>query len=334
MTISCFAALSPKSELQPYEYKEPALQPHELLIEITHCGLCHSDIHLIDNDWNKSVYPLVPGHEIVGHIVKTGSSVSHLKVGERVGVSWQHGSCLNCDYCLEGNENICLQKTMTCVGRFGGFATKMVADSRFAFPIPKEIDSSLAAPLLCAGAAVFTPMIHSHIQGRHAIGVIGIGGLGHLGLQYAKALGCTVVAITRRKNKQKEAEGFGADEVICIENPGDVEKTTGKLDLILSTAPSAQDWVKVLSLLKQNGTLCFIGKPVEAVKVPAGLLTSSQKKITGSTVAPRWIMREMFRFSQRHGILPQIEQMPMKEINRAIGRLKKGDVRFRFVLTN
>ncbi len=334
MSISCYAVLTPKSMLQSYEYPEPLLKPHEVLIEITHCGLCHSDLHLIDNDWGISSYPLIPGHEVIGHIVKKGNAVSYLTFGERVGVSWQHSSCLHCEYCLQGNDNLCAEKTMTCVGRPGGFAKKMIADHRFVFPIPKEIDSAHAAPLLCAGATVYAPLVRYGIQAHHVIGVIGIGGLGHLALQFAKAIGCHVIAISRSKDKEKEALQFGAAKMIVVQNESELLNHAGSIDLILSTAPFPLNWTAILNLLKPNGKLCFLGKPQEDVPVPIGLLTSGQKSVTGSTVSPRWILTDMLRFANRHELLPKIEQMPMKEVNTAIERLKKNDVRYRFVLKN
>lgn len=327
MKIHAFAAMAPREELRPFTYEVAPLGPFEILVKVTHCGLCHSDIHLIDDDWKRSKYPLVPGHEIVGTIVKKGSGVDNRKVGERIGVSWIRSSCLCCPSCLEGDTNICPQKTTTCNGNYGGFADHMIADSRFAFPIPEGLKSADAAPLLCAGATMYAPLSRHGIQGNHSVAVIGIGGLGHLGLQFANKLGCEVTAISHSTNKEAEAKSFGAHRFMTLHNP-----SLSQFDFILSTVSADLDWNLILTLLKPKGTLCFVGRPENPGLIELGQLISSQKNICGSSTANRAVMNDMLAFAARHKIKPKVELMPLSDVNKGIERVKSNTVRYRVVL--
>lgn len=332
--IHAYAVRKSKTALKPFSYKEPKIGPYDVEIQITHCGLCHSDVHLVDNDWGNAKYPLIPGHEIVGHIVKKGSAVKDLKLKERVGVSWQCGSCLNCDFCLRGDENLCSKKVRTCVDRYGGFADKIVVDSRFAYSIPKKLDSAVAAPLLCAGATVYSPLRMNGIQAHMSVAVIGIGGLGHLALQFAHAFGCEVTAISSTKKKQAEAKKFGANHFLSLQNRKLLEKAAGSFDFILSTVHANLDWNLILSLLRPKGRLCIAGVPSEALKILPRHLISSERSICGTTVGPRALVREMLTFAARHHIAPKIEVLPMSKVNEAIKKLKANKVRYRMVLKN
>ena len=218
MTIHAHAAMAPRQTLNPFQYEPAGLGPWDVEVAITHCGICHSDIHLIDNDWGISSYPLVPGHEIIGTVEDAGAEVKHLKKGQRVGVGWQRGSCLVCEQCLKGNENLCPENRATCVGNHGGFAERIRVDSRFAFPIPDALASENAAPLLCGGATVYSPLKNYGVVPSMRIGVIGIGGLGHLALQFANAFGCEVTAFSSTPDKEKEAGLFGAHRFIASAN--------------------------------------------------------------------------------------------------------------------
>lgn len=328
MKIHAYAALKAGAELTPFTYDAPELGPYEILVKVTHCGLCHSDIHLIDDNWKRSQYPLIPGHEIVGTVSKKGSSIEHLKMGQRVGVSWLRSSCLNCEVCNRGDTNICPQKTATCIGHHGGFADHMVADGRFAFPIPDGLDSAHAAPLLCAGATVYAPLKHLGIQAPDSVAIIGIGGLGHLALQFASAFGCEVTAISHSANKEAEAKEFGASHFLTLKNP----PTPNRYDFILSTIHAEMDTNLILSLLKPSGTLCFVGRPENPVLIDIGQLISFQKKVFGSSTANRALMNEMLQFAARHKIKPKIEKMPLSDVNKGIERVKSNAVRYRVVL--
>ena len=328
MEIHAFAALGPREELRPFTYEVSPLEPFEILVKVSHCGLCSSDIHLINDDWKSSIYPLVPGHEVIGTIVKKGDGIDALKVGQRIGVGWLHSACMHCAPCLEGDTNVCLQKKATCNGHYGGFADHLIADGRFAFPIPDGLDSAHAAPLLCAGATVYAPLRRYNIQGAHSVAVIGIGGLGHLALQFASAFGCEVSAISHSSAKEAEAKSFGAHHFLTLKNP----PKPAQFDFILSTVDVVLDWNLIITLLKPKGILCFVGRPQSQAQIEIGNLVSTQKSICGSSTSNRSLMNEMLSFAARHKIKPKIEHLPLKEVNQGIERLKANAVRYRIVL--
>jgi len=333
VSISAFAALAAKEPLSPWVYEPAALQPHELEIEISHCGICHSDLHLIDDDWGVSSYPLVPGHEIVGTVVAAGPA-SAVAAGIRVGVGWQRSACLACEFCLAGNENLCRSQTATCVGQMGGFASRIRIDSRFAFPIPAALDSAAAAPLLCAGVTVFAPLRRWRIGKGARVGVIGIGGLGHLALRFLKAMGCATTAFTSSPDKRDEALRLGAAEVCSSTNAKEIRAHAGRLDFLLCTVPARLDWVTYLETLKPNGVLCLVGAPPGLLQIPASQLVSSQRAICGSDIGSPGAIREMLAFAAEHGIAAQIETAPMSGVNAALQRVRENKVRYRMVLTN
>jgi uncharacterized zinc-type alcohol dehydrogenase-like protein len=333
MVIRAFSAKKAGQKLEPFTYPIPVLGPFEVLIDITHCGLCYSDVHLIDDDWKRSVYPLVPGHEVVGKIVQKGSEVKR-ELGTRVGVSWLYSSCLECPTCLLGETQVCPQRKATCIGHHGGFATQMTADSRFIYSIPKALDSAVAAPLLCAGATVYAPFRRWKIQAPHHVAVIGIGGLGHLALQFGRAFGCSVTAISSSSDKEKEALSFGAGHFATLDqikaNPSNYALS---FDFIISTTHGDVDWDLVCSLLKPTGVLCFLGRPATRLSLDLLRSLNSQQVITGSSVANRYLIQEMLEFAAEHKIVPRIELMKMSEVNEAIEKVRKNKARYRIVLT-
>ncbi|MGH2639644.1 MAG: NAD(P)-dependent alcohol dehydrogenase, partial [Rhabdochlamydiaceae bacterium] len=325
-----YAAPTAKGQLVPYDYSPPALTPSDVEIKIECCGLCYSDVHLIDDDWKISQYPLVPGHEIVGTVVKTGSHVKDLKVGDRVGVGWQCSACLSCDSCLSHNEASCASKIRTCVNRPGGFADKIIVNYQFAYPIPSKLSSPAAAPLLCAGSTVYTPFRLYEVQAPQSVAVIGIGGLGHLALQFAHAFGCEVTAISTSPEKKQEAHKFGAHHFLSLK---DLKPSMpAQFDFILSTIHADLEWSLLLTLLKPGGKLCFVGVPPTDLKIPTRLLISGNRSICGSGTGSRYYMREMLQFAARHDIQAQVETFPMSEINNALLRLKNNQARYRLVL--
>lgn len=327
-----FASHAPKEPLVPFDYKPDELRPIDVEIKIECCGLCYSDVHLIDNDWNFSKYPLVPGHEIVGTVIQAGSQVRGLNVGDRVGVGWQCSACLTCENCKNNNETSCSLKTRTCVERYGGFADKIIVDSNFAYLIPENIPSTSAAPLLCAGITVYSPFRLYGVKASQSVAIIGIGGLGHLALQFAKAMGCVVTAISTSPEKQQEARKFGADHFCALKDMP--KNTTGRFDFILSTVNADLDWTAIMTLLKPNGKLCFVGLPPSDLKIAPRLLVSGNRSICGSGTGSRQYMREMLQFAGQHGIKAQVETVPLSQVNDAIQRLKNNQARYRLVLTN
>jgi uncharacterized zinc-type alcohol dehydrogenase-like protein len=330
--IQAQAVFGSGQSFKPFKYDLPKLGPHDVLIDITHCGLCYSDVHLIDDDWSISRFPLVPGHEIIGRVVDVGTEVNDLEVGARVGVGWQSGSCLSCDLCNIGDETLCQEKKRTCVEGHGGFADKIVVDGRFAYPIPDKLDSAEAAPLLCAGITVYSPFKIFGIQAPMKIGVIGIGGLGHLALQFGKAFGCEVTAITSSPSKSQDALKLGASHTLVISD--DLKKHANSFDFVLCTTHADLDWNLMISLVKPRGHFCFVGLPKSELKFKARFLVSGGRSVCGSGTGSRHLMKEMLEFAARHDIKPQIERFSMRDLNLALERLRSGHARYRIVLDN
>ncbi len=331
MTIHAYAAFGPKEPLKPFEYPLPHLNAHDIEIAISHCGVCYSDLHLIDDDWGISNYPLVPGHEIIGTITRKGPDVKNLNAGQRVGLGWQSDACACCEWCLRGEETLCSSKVRTCVDRYGGFADKVVTPSRFVQAIPEAIPSAEAAPLLCGGITVYTPFKLYGIQAPMSVAIIGIGGLGHLALQFAKAFGCEVTAISSSKDKEVEARRLGAHHFLSHE---DLHNNKARFDFILSSVHADLNWNLVLSTLRPKGRLCFVGLPKSDLQFAARFLVSGNRSVCGSGTGSRALLQEMLAFAARHRVKAQVEAFPMKEVNKAIERLRSNKARYRIILTN
>lgn len=328
--VKAYAASKAKDKLKLVDYPAPKeLGPFDIEVKITHCGICHSDLHLIDNDWGNSLYPLIPGHEIIGTVKAKGAFATHLKLGQRVGIGWQRSSCLQCIECLKGEENLCNTQEATCVGHPGGYAETIFADSRFAFAIPDSIPSAQAGPLMCGGVTVFSPFIEHNISPLMHVGVIGIGGLGHLALQFAKAWGCEVSAISSSKDKEKEAKHFGAHHFILHETLSDVEN---HFDVLLSTTTAPINAEFYLKTLKPKGIFCLLGAPPEKIEVQIMSLISQRKIICGSNIGSRWVIQKMLNFAAFHQIFPQIEEFALGQVNEAIEKLKNNRIHYRAVL--
>lgn len=331
MKVHSYAAREKGGKLTSFEYELGELSEYDVRIKISHCGLCHSDLHLIDDDWQMSEYPLVPGHEIVGEVEKLGNKVSNFKKGDRVGVGWQCGSCLVCDQCKAGYENLCSEKKKTCVGRYGGFADHIDIDGRFVYQIPESLSSAGTAPLMCAGLTVYQPMKHFGVKSGMKVGVIGLGGLGHMAVKFAKAFGCKVTVFSTSSDKRGEARKLGADRFVT--DPTD-ERLNGTLDFIIDTAPASIDWDRYMEILAPLGKLCVVGIPEEKIEVSATSLIGGQKLICGGSIGDRNSMKAMLKFAAEKGIEAQVEVMPMSKVNEAIKKLRKGKVRYRVVLEN
>jgi alcohol/geraniol dehydrogenase (NADP+) len=334
MSIRAFAAKTARQRLEPFTYDPKPLGPHEVEVAITHCGICHSDVHLVDNDWGNSGYPLVPGHEIVGTVSKRGDMVRHLEIGQRVGIGWQCDSCGTCEWCSKGEENMCHQHQAVANGHFGGFAEQVIANSQFVFPIPDRLESENAAPLLCGGVTVYSPMRQYRLEPTMKAGVIGIGGLGHLALQFANKFGCQVTAFSHSASKEAEAKGFGAHDFVDTSDPKNLQARAGSLDFLISTVYADLDWVAYLNVLRPHGKLCFVGAALGPVSVPVMALMMGQKSITGSIIGGRPMIYEMLDFAARHRVQAKTELMPMAECNTALDKVRQGKARYRMVLKN
>ena len=329
--VDAYAAHEAGASLSPFVYERATLGPHEVEIEITHCGICHSDLHLIDDDWQRSHFPLVPGHEIVGTVAAKGSLVTHLDLGARVGVGWQCGSCLQCESCEHGDENLCPSIVETCVGRHGGFADRIQVDSRFAFSIPDALSSETAAPLLCGGVTVYSPL-RQHARPQSRVGIVGIGGLGHMAIRFARAFGCEVTAFSSTPSKEEEARAHGAHHFVSSVDDGALKAQRESLDLIISTVNRPLNWNRYVNALRVDGVLSFVGALPEPLTIPTGMLMARRRSVSGSLIGGRIAMREMLDFAARHGIGAQVETLPMSQVNTALDRLRRNDVRYRFVL--
>lgn len=301
----------------------------EVLLEVLHCGLCHSDVSMIDNSWQISSYPLVPGHEAVGRVISVGEGVDPSLVGMLRGVGWFAGSCGHCNQCLSGRANLCTKARATIIGQPGAFASQVTAHQDWAIPVPEGLSAANAGPLFCGGITVFAPLIDEGVSPTARVAVIGVGGLGHLALQFCRAWGCEVVALTTSRAKAEEAKRLGAHEVVAL---ADLASQAGRFDLIINTVNQPLDWPAVVGALAPLGRLHLLGAVLEPIPISAFDLITTRRAITGSPTSSPASLRKMVDFCARHGIQPVVEHLPMAEINEAIRRLRLGDVRFRFVL--
>jgi alcohol/geraniol dehydrogenase (NADP+) len=331
MSFHAYAARSKRGPLSPFVYDPLPLGPHDVEIRISHCGICHSDVHLVDGDWGAGTYPMVPGHEIVGTVAALGPEVSHLEAGQRVGVGWQRGACFECGACAVGDENLCPQDEATCVDHHGGFADRIRLDGRFAFPIPEALASESAAPLLCGGVTVYAPL-RRWARPSMRVGVVGIGGLGHLALQFARAMGCEVTALSSNPDKEGDTRSFGAHRFLATGGARALRSAAGTLDFVLSTVFVAPDWMGLVGALRPNGVLCFVGAPAEPLKLPVGALLGGQKTVTASAIGGRPVTREMLDFASRHGVAAKVQVRPLAEADAALGDVRAGRARYRVVL--
>jgi uncharacterized zinc-type alcohol dehydrogenase-like protein len=322
------------AQLVPYHYEPGGLNANEVEVKISHCGVCHSDIHLIDNDWGLSKFPFIPGHEIVGTVSAIGSLVRDLTVGQRVGIGWQADSCGICEWCRQGDEHLCALAQPTCVGRNGGYADSVRVNSRFAIPVPEALESENVAPLLCGGITVYSPMRNFGVRPASRVGIIGIGGLGHLGLQFAKAFGAEVTAFSTSIDKEAEAKELGADHFVNTRDNGALKKLAGSFDLLLSTVGADHDWQSLVSSLRPKGTLCVVGVPPSPLSIHAFPLIAGQRSIAGSNTGSPHDLHEMLDVAARHSIKAITERFPMAKANEALVKVKKNQVRYRAVLTN
>jgi alcohol/geraniol dehydrogenase (NADP+) len=333
MQINALAAYQSGEGLKSYSFEPAPLQNYDCLIKVLACGICHSDIHMIDNDWGSSRYPLIPGHEAIGEVVEIGSQVQHIKVGDRVGVGWQMSSCLQCSDCFKGNENLCDQNQGLIVSGYGGFADYLTVDSRFAFPIPAGIETEVAGPLLCGGITVYSALRYAGMTSGQEIGVIGIGGLGHMAVQFASHLGNSVTVFTTSEDKAEFATQLGARHVVVVppgESPPAPER---KLNLILSTVPSSLDWAAYLEYLDSDGTLSLVGVPSDALTIPLFPLLTKRRRVMASPIGGRAMMMEMLSIAERFGIKPIVETFPLQNVNEAMQKVRDNKVRYRAVLT-
>lgn len=328
-TIHAYAQRSPRGPLEAIELPHPGPPAgRDVEVRVEHCSVCHSDVHLLDGDWGEVARPLVPGHEIVGRVVARGPDAT-LSEGALVGVGWQCGACGHCPACASGREHLCTGgKARTCVGRQGGFATSVRVDSHFAFGLPPALDAATAAPLLCAGLTVFSPLERLGAGAGVRVGVVGVGGLGHLAVRFASAMGAEVMAFDPDTGKRALAASLGARELVDARGA----LPAGAVDLLLVTTHASLDWDAWMRVLDLEGTLCLIGVPGDALRVRVDPLLDEQKKITGSIIGSRATMGRMLSFAADHAIAPITERLPLSRANEAVASVREGRARMRIVL--
>jgi uncharacterized zinc-type alcohol dehydrogenase-like protein len=320
--------------LELNEYDLGPLGDDQVEIQVTFCGVCHSDLSMINNEFGWTKFPFVPGHEVVGKITAVGSQVKRLQVGQQVGLGWFSGSDLTCPQCLGGDHNLCPQAERTIINRHGGFAQRVRCQAVWAFPLPEGMDASKAGPLFCAGATVFNPLLQFGVKPTDRVGVIGLGGLGHLGLQFFNKWGCEVFAFTSSDGKKDEAKKFGARHVVNSRDAAQLGKLAGSLDFIISTVSVGLKWSDYLKTLAPKGRLHFVGAALEPLGVLPVELLGNQLSISGTPNSSPATILKMLDFCARHGVATVTENFPMSRVNEAMEHLRAGRARYRIVLTN
>ena len=326
-----YVASGPKQPLVLEEIDLGGLGDGEVEVAVEHCGLCHSDVSILNNEWGISRYPAILGHEAVGRITALGANAKGLKVGQRVGVGWNSRSCMHCHQCMSGTHHLCPEVEMTIVGHRGGFGSHIRSHWAWAFPLPEKLNFADAGPLLCGGVTVFTPL-SLFAKPTSRVGIIGIGGLGHMAVKFASAFGCDVTAFTSSEKKFDEAIGFGANDVLTSKDSAAIKKLAGSFDLLISTVNVKLDWDAMIGTLAPKGRLHIVGAVLEPIPVSVFSLIMQQRSISGSPAGAPVTIETMLDFASRHNITPQTEHLPMSNINEAFARLEAGKAHYRIVL--
>ncbi len=331
--IKAYAAFEPKGELKPFEYDPGVLGDREVEIDVAHCGICHSDLSVMDSEWGKMPYPVVPGHEVVGTVAKLGRFVQGLAVGQAVGLGWHAGYCNSCGLCDSGDQNLCASAQPTIIGRHGGFAEQVRANADSVVAIPEGIDLASAGPLFCGGITVFNPLVQFDVKPTDKVAVIGIGGLGHLAIQFLNAWGCEVTAFTSSESKRGEALNLGAHDTLNSRDADEISASAGRFDLIISTVNVKLDWNAYLNTLNAKGRLHFVGATLEPLDIAAFSLIGGQRSVSGSPVGSPANIAKMLDFAKLHDIKPVVEQFKFEQVNEAVERLRSGAPHYRVVLS-
>jgi len=340
MSTSVLSVPSAKAPFEKTTIERRELRPDDILIDIKYCGICHSDIHFAYNEWGTGIFPMVPGHEIAGIVTAVGSEVTKFAVGDRVGVGCFVNSCGECEYCLRGDEQFCTKGVVMVFNSldydgnltYGGYSQKIVVKERFVVSIPESMNLDVASPLLCAGITTYSPLKHWNIGPGKRVAIVGMGGLGHIAVQFAHAMGAEVTALSQTLSKKEEALGFGADHYYATKDPDTFTKLAGQFDLILNTVSANLDVDAYLSLLRVDGTLVNVGAPAEQDKYSAFSVIMGRRSIAGSNVGGIQETQEMLDYAAKHGIKPMIELISADQVDEAYERVLRSDVRYRFVI--
>lgn len=332
--IRAYAVKKAGGPFERFDFDPGPLGEDRVEVAVQYCGICHSDFSMVKNEWGMSTYPLVPGHEVVGKITAVGSRVTTLRPGQVVGVGWFSGSCLACRQCMSGDHNLCPTGESTIVGRHGGFADRVRCQAAWAVPLPAGLDASRAGPLFCGGLTVFNPLVQFDVRPTDRVGVIGIGGLGHLALQFLRAWGCEVVAFTSSDSKRDEVMKLGAHRVINSRDETQLSAARGTFDLILNTVNATLNWPLYIDCLAPRGRLHTVGAVAEPISLAAFPLIMGQKSFSGSPLGSPVTAAKMLEFCARHKIAPITETFPLSKVNEAFAHFETGKVRYRLVLAN
>jgi uncharacterized zinc-type alcohol dehydrogenase-like protein len=336
-----YCAADAHSPLRPFTFERRSLRPEDVRIEIRYCGVCHSDLHQVRNDWHRATYPLVPGHEIVGHVIETGSQVTKFAAGDAVAVGCMVDSCLDCSSCHSGNEQYCLRgSTETYNGKdrltgeptYGGYSQQIVVRESFVLKVPAGLDLERTAPLLCAGITTYSPLKSWNVGTGHRVAVVGLGGLGHMGVKLASGLGAEVTVISTSPSKAEDARRLGAHDMLLSSDPKALRAASGRFDFILDTVPVAHDLAPYLRLLELDATLVLVGVIDMIPGFHSGLLLGGRKRLAGSAIGGIAQTQELLDFCAAKGILPDCETVAIQQINDAFERMERNDVKYRFVI--
>jgi len=336
-----YATKGPTSGLEPFNFERREPGPHDVLIEILYCGICHSDIHQARDEWGGAIYPMVPGHEIVGRVARVGSQVKRFKVGEVAGVGTIVDSCRVCESCKEGLEQYCArhiawtyngteqdQKTPT----YGGYSSHIVVDERYTLKISAKLPLANVAPLLCAGITTYSPLRHFNVGPGQRVGIVGLGGLGHMAVKLAASMGTEVTVFSTSKRKEQDAHRLGAHDFVVSLDPKNLDALANRFDFILDAVSAPHDVNAYLNLLRRDGVMAMVGVPARPLEVQAFSLILKRRKLTGSGVGGIRETQEMLDYCAEHNITSDVEVIPIQQVNEAYERTLKGDVRYRFVI--
>ncbi|MBS1969282.1 MAG: NAD(P)-dependent alcohol dehydrogenase [Bdellovibrionales bacterium] len=335
-----YAAPSAKAPLAPFSFERRDLRANDVHIEIQYCGVCHSDVHQARDEWGRGIFPMVPGHEIVGKVIAVGNNVKKFKVGDFAGVGCMVDACLDCRSCREGLEQFCERgfvgtynsKEKDGTPTYGGYSSSIVVREEFCLSIPKNLDLGAVAPLLCAGITTYSPLRHWKVSKGQKVGVVGLGGLGHMGVKLANAMGAHVVVFTTSPSKVEDAKRLGAHEVVISKDLAQMKAHTGTFDFILDTVSAPHDYDLYLSLLRRDATMVLVGLPDKPPELHAGALIMGRRSLAGSLIGGIQETQEMLDFCGDHNIVSDIEMIPIQKINEAYDRMVKSDVKYRFVI--
>jgi alcohol dehydrogenase (NADP+) len=340
MSTKGYAAATPKAALAPYSFQRRAPRDQDVSIDIKFCGICHSDIHQVRDEWGPSIFPMVPGHEIAGIVTAVGAKVSKFKVGDKVGVGCFVDSCRTCDSCRAGLEQYCTEHLVATYNgtekdgtpTYGGYSEEIVVDEKYLLRMPDNLLLDAAAPLLCAGITLYSPLKHWNAGPGKQVAVVGLGGLGHMGVKLAHALGADTTVLSQSNRKQDDAKRLGANHFCSTSDPATFTKLKGKFDLILNTVSAEMDWNEYMSLLKVDGSMVVVGLPEKQTPISAFSLITGRRSLAGSMIGGIPETQEMLDFCGKHNIVCDIELTPIQRVNEAYERILKSDVRYRFVI--